>query len=301
MTDDNTAELVSEPAATSTLTASLSEIDQNTRAVYLTPTGIGPDAPLVVDRFRQDERVEIHSLEQHLPNPLRQRGTVTIHDWADFAQLVNRLANAHYSTVYANVDTGAVTAVFDDHANPAEGGQVAGWRQHTATLKLQTDPDWDRWLKFSDKLLPQTDFASVLEDLAHTVVAPDAATLFEVATNFRATRKASFDSTVNVQNGDVQLSWAEETNAKAGTTKSGAVEVPKEFTISVAPWRGVDPVTLTARFRYYVDNGQLRIGYALLRADIARDNAFALILDKLRTAINEDVPLFKGIAPQPVS
>jgi uncharacterized protein YfdQ (DUF2303 family) len=305
MSTTNDENLVAVPAATSTVTASLGEIDQHTRSIYINPTGISEDAAVVVERLRQDERVEVHSLEAHLRTPLRPRGTVAIHDWADFSELVNRLSDPSHSTMYANVDAGTVTAVFDDHANTNTldkfGLAVAGWRQHTAVLKLQDDPDWTRWLQFDGKLLPQTDFATVLEDLAHTVVAPDAATLLEVATSFRATRKASFDSTVNIQNGDVQLSWAEETNAKAGTTKSGAVEVPREFTISVAPWRGVDTVTLTARFRYYVDNGQLRIGYALLRPDIARDNAFELILDRIRDEIEGDVPLFKGVAPAAVN
>lgn len=305
MSTEPTTELEATPAASSVLTATLGEIDTHTRAVFALPTGVTPDEAVLVERLRQDERIEVHSLEAHLRTPLRPRGTVTIHDWADFADLVDRLYTPGYSTMYANVDAGTVTAVFDDHANTnildKWGLAVAGWRQHTAVLKLQADPDWTRWLQFDGKLLPQADFADLLENLAHTVVAPDAATLLEVATNFRATRKADFSSSVNVQNGDVQLSWSEETNAKAGTTKSGAVEVPREFVISIAPWRGVDPVNITARFRYYVDNGQLRIGFALLRPDIARDNAFALILDKLREEIEDDVPLFKGIAPAAVS
>lgn len=274
----------------------LGELDAHTRKLTVDPRDITPDASFIAERFRNDENVNLVDLERWLDKPRRQRGNVVVHDWSDFAQLVNRLRDAHHSALYANVDAGTVTAVFDDHA--AEG--VAGWRSHTAELKLQADPDWTRWLAFNGKLLSQTDFATVLEDLAHTVVSPDAATLLEVATSFRATKKADFDSTVNVQNGDVQLSYSEVTNAAAGAKKSGSVEVPRTFVIRIAPWRGVDPVDVTARFRYHVDNGHLSLGFALLRPDRAKDDAFALILQQLREEIDEDVPLFKGIAPAAV-
>lgn len=301
-TTDQTTELDATPAAGSTLTATLAEIDQHTRALYTHPTGVEAGAAVLVERLREDERLDIRSLEAHLPKPLRQRGNVTIHDWADFAELVNRLYDPNHSAMYANVDTGTVTVVFDDHAdNNLNDGNDAGWRQHTAVLKLQADPDWERWLKFDGKLQGQAEFANLLEDLAHTVVSPDAATLLEVATSFRATKKADFDSTINVQNGDVQLKYSEVTNATTGTTKSGAVEVPREFVVRIAPWRGTAPVDITARFRYHVDNGGLGIGFALLRPDRAKDDAFALILQLIRDEVEDDVPLFKGIAPSPVT
>jgi uncharacterized protein YfdQ (DUF2303 family) len=268
--------------------------DTHTRKTDVSPRAITAEGAFVVERFREDERIHVTSLEQHLPRPLRQRGTVTIHDPEDFAQYVNRLCD-HYSTVlYANVATGTVTVVFDDHS--PEG--IAGWREHRAELALKADPDWTRWTEADSKLMSQEGFATFLEEVAHTIVRPDAATLLEVATTFRATRKADFSGGVRLQSGDVEFRYKEETDAKAG--KSGKLEIPETFTVWAAPWRGVDAVELTARLRYRLDDGALRIGYALLRPDRARDDAFALILARLREAVDEAVLQIQGVAPQPV-
>ncbi|WP_367128284.1 DUF2303 family protein [Saccharothrix sp. HUAS TT1] len=273
----------------------LDQIDTHTRELGVSQDTINADSAFVVERFREDERLVVHSLEEHLPRPLRQRGEVAIHDPADFVQFVNQLANVngHRTRVYADVDRNQVVAVFDDHG---EDGQ-AGWRQHRAILALKPDADWQLWAAADGRLVRQDVFASFLEDVAHTVVSPDAATMWEVATSFRAARRADFSSEINVQNGDVQLTYKEETDAKAGRTRSGDVEIPKEFTVRIAPWRGVDPVDVTARLRYHVDQGHLGIGFSLLRADRAKDDAFATLLARVREALDGIVPLLKANAP----
>lgn len=289
-------ELLSVPA-TVTVETTLSELGQQARKLTVDPRGISPDWSFIAERVRLDEAVQVIDLEQHLAKPRRQRGTVTVHDWMDFAGLVNRLVDPHHSTVWCNIDGGTVTAVFDDHA----GEQVAGWRSHTAQLKLKDDPDWVRWLKADNNLMTQEQFALFLEDVAHTVVSPDAATLIEVATTFRATKKADYSGGVRLDNGDIELTYNEQTTASAGRAKSGKLEIPQVFTVRIAPWRGVDPVDLTARLRYRFENGALGIGFSLLRPDRSKDDAFAGILTRLREELDQDAPMFQGIAPQPVS
>lgn len=293
--DSTETELLAVPA-TMTVDTTLAELNKQARKLDIDPRGIDEDWSFLMERVRDDERLEVTDLERYLTRPRRQRGTVTVHDWTDFAQLVNRLVDPYHTTVWCNADNGTFTAVFDDHG----ADQVAGWRSHTATLKLKDDPDWVRWLKADNNLMSQEAFALFLEDVAHTVIEPDAATLLEVATTFRATKKADYKGGVRLDNGDVEFAYSEQTQASSGG-KSGKLEIPQKFTVRIAPWRGVDPVDLTARLRYRFDNGTLGIGFSLLRPDRAKDDAFEGIHTRLREQINSDAPMFQGVAPQPVS
>lgn len=264
-------------------------------ALVVDPREVDIDRPLVIERLRHDEHVQVRSLEAYLEQPLRARGTATLHEPADFAEYVNRLKLTECSTLWADLDRSTVTAVLDDHATYSN----PGWRSHTVALALKVDPDWQAWADADRKLMQQDGFASFLEDVAHTVVSPDAATMLEVATTFRAKRSADFSSSTRLQSGDVQFAYSEDTKASAG--RKGSLEVPEVFTIRVAPWNGVDPVDLTARLRYRIDGGGgLGIGFALLRPDRAKRDAFAAIIAKLREQI-DGVPLLVGTAPAAVS
>ncbi|MFJ8966083.1 DUF2303 family protein [Lentzea sp. NPDC102401] len=261
------------------------------RKLTVDPRDIASDASFIAERMRSDESVRVVDLEQHLLNPRRPRGTVAVNDPADFGQLVNRLADIDHSTMWADVNGNKVTAVFDDHATAS----VAGWRQHTAQLALKVDPDWQRWLEFNDKLGDQEWFADFLENVAHTVVEPDAATMYEIATTFRASVGSNYSGGIKRQSGDTSFTYKQETDARAGA--SGELEIPTVFTVRLAPWLGVDAVNVTARLRYRLNNGNLRIGYALLRPDRVKEEAFALVLQRLRADVHAYVPLFKGTAP----
>jgi uncharacterized protein YfdQ (DUF2303 family) len=293
--DSTDTELIAVPA-TITVDTTLAELSRQARKLDVNPRRVDDDWSFLLERVRDDESIDVVDLERYLGRPRRQRGTVTVHDWTDFAQLVNRLVDPYHTTVWCNADNGTFTAVFDDHG--AE--QVAGWRSHTATLKLKADPDWELWLKANNQLMTQEQFALFLEDVAHTVIDPDAATLLEVATTFRATRKADYKGGVRLDNGDVEFSYQEQTTSSAGG-KSGKLEIPQTFTVRIAPWRGVDPVDLTARLRYRLTDGQLGIGFSLLRPDRAKDDAFEGIHARLREQIDSDAPMFQGVAPSPVS
>lgn len=255
---------------------------------------VDPNQPLIIERLRHDEHVQVTSLEAHLEQPLRARGTATLHEPADFAEYVNRLKLTQCTTLWADLDRSTVTAVLDDHATYSD----PGWRSHTVALALKVDPDWQAWANYDGKLIPQDRFAEFLEETAHTVISPDAATMLEVATTFRAKRSADFSSSTRLQSGDVQFAYSEDTKASAG--RKGSLEVPERFTVRVTPWIGVQPVELTARLRYRIDGeGRLGIGFALLRPDLAKRRAFAEIIASLREAI-DGVPLLTGTAPEAI-
>lgn len=249
--------------------------------------------PLVVVRVRHDEQISVTDLEEHLSAPLQPRGHVALHDHKDFAAYVNRLATPGQTTVWADVEQRNITAVLNDH----EDHQVAGWRDHRVTLQLRLDADWVLWNRRNgtNALMSQAAFAEHLEEMAHTIVEPSAADLMEVAKTFQAKKSVDFSEAVRLDNGDVQLSYAETTTAKAGT--KGHMEIPSEFTLALAPFIGGQPVAVTARLRYRIEGGRLGLGYVLHRPDLVLQAAFDNVLADVRAElITESV--FNGTAPK---
>lgn len=249
------------------------------------------DRSLVLVKLHSDEHIEKIDLEQHLDEPGRARGQAAVHDPADFAEYVNRLANVHNTTVWANEKAGTLTAIVNDHADYAS----PGWRDHTITLHLQDDADWCKWHQRDGQRVSQEDFAEFVEDVAHTIIDPDAATMLEVATTLSAKRSVDFHQGTRLQTGDVQLKFEETTTAAAGA--KGNLEVPERIRVRIAPWLGVEPVVLDARLRWRIPNRQLAIGYQLLRSDIARRDAFAQLVASVRGELEEGLPVFLGTPP----
>jgi uncharacterized protein YfdQ (DUF2303 family) len=240
-----------------------------------------------------DQRIEVWDGEHVLSYPRTQRGDATLFDPADFAQYVNRLATES-STLWADPDSCRITAVLDDH-DPTDKNVpgVAGWRRHRITYQAQADRDFVAWANRDGKLGSQEDFAEHLEDHAADVVDPDPATMLEIATTFQAHRNSSFERGTRLQNGDVQLRATTTTTASAGG--KAHLEIPERFTIAVQPFLGVAPVTLQARLRWRIADGQLRIGYALLRPDVVMREAFDRIRAEVATTVQ--APVYLGPAP----
>jgi uncharacterized protein YfdQ (DUF2303 family) len=258
------------------------------------PYRLNPESSIIARVERNDESLVTHNLERWLPEPNRNRGTATLFDPSDYVAYVTRLADG-YTTVWGNETHATFTAVFNDHFGPHD----AGWRDHTATLQLQDDPDWSAFLARDGKYVTQVQFGEFLQDYAAAFVQPDGATLLEIATNFKAHRKAEYSSAVDLDNGDVSLTYSEVTTAK--TTRSGQIEIPKEFVVALSPFLGMPPVHLGARLRWNLDDGHLQIGYRLVRPDLVKRQAFADIRNTVADGTKDkNIAVLLGAAPQPV-
>lgn len=260
---------------------------------------------IVVRVVRNDETIEARNFERWLEYPVRPRGTATLHDPIDFTAYINRLRH-NGTTVWGDEQRDRFTAVFNDHeASDIEGNVPAGWRDHTAVLQLQPDPDWQAFLAADGNYSSQLEFGEFLQDYVAAFVEPDGATLLEVATSFKAHRKAEFSSAVDLDTGDLQLTYNEETSAK--TTRTGQIEVPRQFVVQLSPFLGYPPVKLQARLRWFIDSGQLRMGFKLHRPDLVKRQAFAdiraTIADRIGTtdSVSYAVPVLLGPAPGPVN
>src|SRR5207237_5067343 len=112
---------------------------------------------------------------------------------------------------------------------------------------------------------------------------PDAADLLEIAQTFYASTKADFRSGTRLSSGEVQFQYVEETQASAG--RNGELSIPTKFDLRIAPFQGEERCALQALLRYRVREGNLAIGYELVRPDDVERDAMELIAERLRTTI----------------
>lgn len=219
-------------------------------------------------------RHELVDTEKYLPAPLRARGTyrpATVEAFIDYAK---RHADEEQTTIWVHPTAGKVRAVLDDNApdGPAR-------REHTAALDLLIAPEWTHWLSKDGRLGSQEEFAEHLEDGIAQIVEPAAADMLEIAQSFHASQSASIRSATRLQSGQVSVVYDEEIKASAG--QSGQMEIPTEFELAIPPFVGEEPYAVTARLRYRLNSGQLRIGYRLEQPDAVVRDALSKIAEKL--------------------
>lgn len=219
--------------------------------------------------------------DTYLDRPRRKTGTTTVHDADSFITYVAKhgLPNTE---IYADVTTSRLVAVINAHdqafVDSASEGD-AGWGDHRLVLQLHKTPAWTAWAKLDRNLLSQVAFAEHVEERLVDFRSPPGADMLEVAQTFQATRSAAFESSHRLSNGQVQIGYREELDAKAG--KKGQVAVPTDFALQLVPYEGGQAYKVDARFRYRLADGALTVGYLLTRPD---DILRAAFLDEV-TAI----------------
>jgi uncharacterized protein YfdQ (DUF2303 family) len=279
-------------------------IEDLTRRVYeSTPVELPGAYPVAVAArvMRNDERIQTLDLEHLEAQPREHHGNAVLHDGPSFAAYVNRLADER-TTMWARQVPGgstkpSITAIFNDHR---DSGQ-AGWRDHTATLDIDYDPDWKDWREADGKEMPQKDFAQFLLDHAHTLGQQDIGKLMLAVTKFRASRDTKYSSAVNLTNGEVTFTFEEQ--IKNDTKGAQTVTLPEKITIESFVFAGATEATqatvVEAFLRYEVprDPGPLRIGYKLIRPDKAEREAWDVVCAQIDEATPDEVPLLQGTAP----
>lgn len=230
-----------------------------------------------LDRFRELPRQKAGSIHVHTPD-----GLVTY---------AKRHVEPTLSTLWADVDAATITVVCNDHSS--EDAELTGWADHRVALRLRHSPEWKDWTDLDGKDLSQTALAEFLEERIGDILEPDGATLLEVAQTLHATTGARFKSAVALHSGEQQLVWEETVAATAGTT--GKAEIPRQFTVSLAPFYGTDKQPVVGRFRFRVREGRLTLGFRLLHlTEILQ----AAVEEVAKTAAGElGLDVINGTAP----
>lgn len=247
----------------------------------------------VIDLTGEEHRIAASILRQNRGEaPVSRMGEVVLTEPDSFITYVNDHGDPERSSVVADRDAGRLVAVLDGH-NRKTG--EAGWGAHQAVLALRYTPSWTTWTQASGILGEQDVFAAFLEDHALDVVEPDAATLLEVATTMVSTTSVAWKSGLRLQDGTVQLAYEETADTKAGTR--GDMEIPSTITLGLAPFEGYDPYKVTARLRWRMRDGQLRIGIVLDQIEDILRQAFGGLTNHVAESIG-DIPVLHGSTKQ---
>ena len=226
-------------------------------------------------------RLGLHSFRCDVEEPVelvgRATGTKTRHadEAAVDAQIgVPALAHRGFD---ADPDTLQIVAVLNDHRN-----SEPGWRDWRVQYRAELTPEAKRWLENNgaSKAKDQTPFAEFLEDNIADIQEPDAQDLLTVATTIQATTGIEFKSGRRLQDGQVQLQYVENIDAKAGA--NGALTIPKTFTLGLRLFKNGDGYRLTARLKYRLNGGSVKFWYELDRPERALEDAFGGYVERLR-------------------
>lgn len=212
-------------------------------------------------------------LEKYRTAPNRRRGTFYPATVESLIAYVER-HRGDATTVWVHPTEGVIVAVLDDHS-PTE----AAWRQHRAQLTLIQTEEWKFWMQGNKQWFDQETFAERLQDGLPDIAVPDAAELLEIAQTLQGTTEAKFRSGVNVSNGEVKIQYDESVEATAG--KHGDLAIPEVFKLAIAPFVGSEGVEVTARLRWRVNSGMVKLGYSLEQPDRIVQEALERISDRL--------------------
>lgn len=242
---------------------------------------------------------QIKRLDGLDPYPRTKAGSATVTDVDSFIAYVQRHMDPSRTTLWADKRANRIVAVLDDHAvglltadnadEPSVTG-LAGWGEHRVTLQLTTTDDWEQWRKLDRTRLNQSQLAEHLEDLAHTVVEPDAATMVEIAQEFHATTSVRFSSVQRLRTGERQLVYTEQHDNAPGA--KGDMTLPERIGISVAMFEGLEPERMDVRLRYSIGGGSLTLTYLMDRPDRYVERVFTAVADTITEAT--DLRVLRG-------
>lgn len=236
-------------------------------------------------------------LERFADNPRRKRASVVVDDQSSFADYINAHKIANRTALFGRISEagGSFSGVLDYHERNSEdiapGGLVPNWGEHRVNLTLGFTPEWVRWTKLDGQPLSQIAFAEMIEDNLPDIIEPSAADLLEIVQDLTAKKAVNFKSTARLNNGQVGILYDESiTTGK----REGQIDLPSQFTISIAPFRGSPAVGITVRLRFRINEGVLQFVYRMNQPHKVLENAF----DSARSyiALNSDLPVLLGTA-----
>lgn len=228
-----------------------------------------------------------------LTAPRRKIAKVKLHDAESFIDYNKRHGSMSDSTIWCIADykQGKVcfTSILNDHG---EDEDKPAFRDHRATFIPEFSEEWVRWTSKHKQPFNQTDFAAFIEDnlkdIASTDNNPTGAQMLEMALSFEANQDMRFKSAIRLQNGGVQMSFAQDDDAQT-LQKMQAFD---RFSIGLSVFWNGDAYRLDAKLRYRVREGKLTFWFELTRPDKVLEAATQTLITHIREKIGN--PFFFG-------
>ncbi len=215
------------------------------------------------------------AIEKAQLEPSRKVGTTVLTDLASFMQYVELQKFEGCGYVFADPEHRTLTAVFNDHGD----ADSPGWRDYRAVYKAELSRELVTWVASNKRTMEQEDFAVFLEDNIADVVEPSGDVLLSIALTLQAKTEVNFSSSRRLDNGQVQLTYNETIDARAGT---GAIDIPREFSIGLRLFKNGEGYKLKARLKYRLGGGKVKFWYELDRSENAIEDAFTAYIEKAR-------------------
>lgn len=209
--------------------------------------------------------VELVKYDELLENPLRIEENQRFRDAESFGAYVNRFKQPS-TLIVGNRDKGYFQATLDYHISEGQ----PKWGGHVAGLDLRFSEEWKAWTSLPAQI-GQVQFAEHIEDWMHTIGHPDGATLQGLVLKFQALKETTFKSSMNLANGDVNLTYIEDSERG---TETGA-KFPTEMTLMMPVYEGQLPIQVKAKIRYRIQGGNLSFQIALMQRSEVLRKAFA--------------------------
>lgn len=232
-------------------------------------------------------------LHHIMPAPQRQSGNINADDVDSFIALIKRYGSPERSAVYVRVDETSLSAVAVLNEHGSDG--LAGWRDYRAVFLPKKSTEWEKWIGSSGSKFNQISFAHFMESNAKDIVSaerlPSAGDVLAFVSRLEDTRKVKYGSSVNLQNGMVQIEFIE---AEESGTK-GKLELFKEFAIGIRPFQHGQAYQVRAWLRYSIDrnSGAITFWYELQQTHLVIEDASKDIVEKIKIGI--DIPVYFGV------
>jgi uncharacterized protein YfdQ (DUF2303 family) len=190
---------------------------------------------------------------------------------------INRFKNTD-TLLFADIASDTIVSIVDYHSAGDAISPKLG--QHRATLTLPKSLEWQTWNKASGALMSHVAFATFLEENAIDVKNPLGADLLELCRDLQVAQNVNFGSSVRM--GDLtQVNYQKDQDALS----KGSIALPQSIMLSIPVYFGEPPVAVMAFMRRQIDDGKLKLGIALSRAENVRQEEFHRIVD----AVTADV------------
>lgn len=181
------------------------------------------------------------------PEPDYREGHIRLDDLDSFCLYVQRHSTAA-TVIYASQAEnggGTITAVLDD-GNPCAPGR----RVDRASVTLKTDPRFSAWLGIQGKATPQKAFIEFIREHDREFLHPSGAQMRSSVNSLELKKSCTFKN-VERESGaaGVELVYVSETQAQ------GTVPFPDTFDIHVPLLRFCQPVTISGRILFDVNDG----------------------------------------------
>ncbi|SSP30580.1 Uncharacterized conserved protein [Acinetobacter pittii] len=240
------------------------------------------------------EGSKVHGFNSLLARPINLEQSVSLNTAKDFIAYVSRYADKN-SLVFVDVLEGKFKAVLDyhkvDNSVENEGAELSPRHcKHIAHFVAEKTPEFKKIEDKSGEKFSQTNFALFLEDVMPYINQPDAAVLYEIVQTLNAKTNVDFKSGIRTDNGQVQLTYNETIEARAGT--AGNLTIPEQIVFGIQVHRGGNHYALPARFRYRIKEGVITFWYDLDQLEKAIEKSMEDTVEYVRhgkTVGNDEV------------